>query len=314
MNAVRCAVLGFVGLVVAGCSDVSAQSAVASFDQAFEIDGPVELDVRSGAGRITVRPGSDGNVRVVGRLEVWARRGRSAGDIEELVRRFEAEPPVEISGNLVSVGALADNEYRDLWGHGRVSMSFEIEVPRETRVASRTGSGSQEITGVSGPVRAAAGSGSLVLRDIGGGADLRTGSGSIRAEGIAGPIEASTGSGSVALVQVAPGDVRVSTGSGRADLRGIDGALVARTGSGGIAVDGRQSGAWDLETGSGSVRLNLPEDAAFALDARTGSGRLESSHPVTMQGSVDRGRLSGQVRGGGPLLRVRTGSGSVSID
>lgn len=314
MNAVRGVVLGLAGLSAAGCSDVGAQDAVASFDRSFEIEGAVELDVRTGAGRITVRPGADGEVQVSGRLEVWPRGSRSSSDVDALIRRFETDPPVEISGNVVGVGALEDDEYRNLWDRGRVSMSFEIIVPHESRVASRTGSGSQDISGVSGPVRASAGSGSLVLKDIGGGAELRTGSGSIRAEGIAGPVEASTGSGSIALVQVASGDVRISTGSGRADLRGIDGALVARTGSGGIAVDGRQSGAWDLETGSGSVRIDLPEDAAFALDARTGSGRLESSHPVTVQGLVDRGRLTGRVRGGGPVLRVRTGSGSVSID
>jgi hypothetical protein len=33
-----------------------------------------------------------------------------------------------------------------------------------------------------------------------------------------------------------------------------------------------------------------------------------------MAGTVERGELQGQVRGGGPAIRIRTGSGGISID
>lgn len=313
MNALsRSMAMGLAGLLAAGWLEAGAQSVTGTFERTLEIDGPVELDVRTGAGGIAVRQGSAGQVRIVGRIEVRPRFGRSAAETEALVRRFETEPPVEVSGNQVGVGFGSDGEYREFWGN--VLISYQIEVPRETALTSRTGSGSQEVAGVSGPVQAAAGSGSIVVNDVGGRVELRTGSGSIRADGIAGPIDADTGSGSVTLVQTVAGDVSVSTGSGSADLRGISGALRARTGSGRIEVQGQPSGRWDLETGSGSIRIELPPDAAFELDAHTGSGRIETEHPVAVRGAIERGRLGGEVRGGGPLLRARTGSGSITIE
>jgi DUF4097 and DUF4098 domain-containing protein YvlB len=245
-------------------------------------------------------------------MHVGQRRGRTSDDVAEFARRFETEPPVDLSGHRIRVGLEWDEYESDVWSH--VSISYEIEVPRKARVVVRTGSGNQEIMGVAGPVEASAGSGSIELDDIGKRAEARAGSGTIRATGIAGGFDARTGSGSVSFVQTAPGDVAIATGSGNVELRGVEGALHARTGSGRIAVEGRPTGTWDLEAGSGSIRLELPRDAAFELDARTGSGSLDSNHPVTVQGTLDRGRMRGTVRGGGPLLRARTGSGSVRID
>lgn len=312
MIAMHRAVWGLLSLLAAGCGAAGAQEALASFERTYDVDTPVDLDVQTGSGSVIVRGDGDDRTRIVGRLYVRQRRGRISDDVAELARRFETEPPVELSGNQIRVGLDWDKNDSDVWEH--VSISYEIEVPRKARVAARTGSGSQEIRGVAGPIEASTGSGSIDLDDIGGRAEARAGSGTIRAMGIAGGFDARTGSGSVSFVQTAPGDVAIATGSGSVELRGVEGALHARTGSGRIAVEGRPTGTWDLEAGSGSIRLELPRDFAFDLDARTGSGSLDSKHPVTVQGTLDRGRLRGTVRGGGPLLRVRTGSGSVSID
>jgi DUF4097 and DUF4098 domain-containing protein YvlB len=225
------------------------------------------------------------------------------------VRRIEAEPPIELAGGSLRVGYLDTDEYRRY-----VSISYEIVVPADTTVRSRTGSGSQDLARVAGPVTVNTGSGAITLDDIRGGVEARTGSGSIRADGIAGSFNGSTGSGSVRVVQTANADTTVSTGSGSAELRGVNGALRVRTGSGSVTVDGTQTGEWDLETGSGSIRIRLPDDAAFELDAHTGSGEVYAGHPITVQGRIAKGNLRGAVRGGGPLLRARTGSGGIRIE
>jgi beta-lactamase regulating signal transducer with metallopeptidase domain len=279
------------------------------FERVVAVDEAVRLDIVTGAGAITVRAGSAGEVRVVGRAEVRALARVRVRDLEAAIRQFESDPPLVVSGNVVRVGYDLD---RDLQRY--VSISYHIEAPHDSEIHSRTGSGRQEISGVSGPVDANAGSGTILLSDIGGSARVQTGSGSIRADGIAGTFTGRTGSGSISLLQTAAGDVEVATGSGSSVLRGVIGALRARAGSGGITVEGEQAGQpWELHTGSGSVRVSLPGDAGFDLDAQTGSGNIQTDHPVTIQGTLSRGRLSGQVRGGGPALRVRTGSGTVRI-
>ncbi len=233
---------------------------------------------------------------------------RSDDEAEEILRRIVDEPPIEVRGNRVRVG-----ERRGRDGNG-VVISYEIRAPERTSLTSRTGSGSQDLSGLAGPVDAAAGSGRLVVSDLGGPVSLGTGSGSIRGEGISGAINARAGSGSVRLAQSAPGDVQVRTGSGSIELSGIEGALQARAGSGRVTVDGRPSGRWSVGTGSGSIRLELPEDAGFDLQAGSGSGQIHSEHPITLEGSIDRHRLHGRVRGGGPLVHLRTGSGTIRIE
>jgi len=291
------------------CGDVAAQLATGSFDRTLDVDEPVELEVMTGSGSIDVRQGSAGEVRVAARISVGRASGRGAAEAEDIVRRLEDEPPIEVTGNRVSIGRVDDRELQQ-----NVSISYEIVVPAETSVRSRTGSGNQSLAGLNGRVEATTGSGDVSVENIAGPVDARTGSGGIEGTDIAGAFTAQTGSGGVRLVQSGAGDVNVSTGSGSTDLRGIEGSLRARTGSGSIEVEGTQQGAWDLETGSGSVRVRLPSEAGFEINARTGSGEVFSSHPITFQGRIERGRLMGQVRGGGPLLQIRTGSGSIRIE
>jgi hypothetical protein len=303
------------GALLAGFWAAEAQGATTgSFQQTISIDDSVLLDVSTGSGKITIRAGDPGKVEIIGHIKV--RRGGFLGLFNksnekqgELVELFESEPPVLLEDGRLRVGHVKGNKY------GRnTSISYEIVVPVDTEVKSHTGSGSQEISGVSGPVEVGTGSGSTVLTNIGGAVSASSGSGSITADGIAGAFEAHAGSGSIRLTQAAPGDVVVSTGSGSSELRGVVGSLRAEAGSGRITIDGQQTGDWYIDTGSGSVRVRLPEDAAFELDAETGSGGIEIDHPLTVQGKVSRKHLHGQVRGGGEMLTIETGSGSIRVN
>ena len=100
----------------------------------------------------------------------------------------------------------------------------------------------------------------------------------------------------------------VVTAIGSIEVNGVRGALNADTGSGGIRAEGSMEGEWALHSSSGTVVVRLPSDAQFQLDARTSSGSIESDHPVTVHGLIKK-QLQGEVRGGGPLLRIRTSSG-----
>jgi len=302
------------GALLAGSWAGEAQAATGSFEQSFSVDEPFLLDVSTGSGTINIRAGASERVEITGHITV--RPGKFFGlfatsneDMQELVDQFESEPPVKLADGRLQVGHIKDKAFQR-----NVTISYEIVVPADTEVKSHTGSGSQEIFGVAGPVEAGTGSGSLALTDIGGAVSARTGSGAITADGVAGSFEAHSGSGSIRMTQEAPGDVVVTTGSGSSELHGIIGALSVRAGSGRIVVDGRQEGVWNLDTGSGSVRIDLPEDAAFELDAESGSGSVNVDHPLTIQGKVSKRHLRGQVRGGGQLLRVETGSGSIRIE
>jgi hypothetical protein len=301
-----------IGAVIAAlafsCGQGFAQTATGEFERTVNVTEPVALDVTTGSGSITITRGAGGEVMVRGSIRVRAGGERSAAEAEALARRLETEPPIEVTGSSVRVGHLDEEDRRN------VSISYAIEVPAATSVISRTGSGDQSVAELDGAVDARTGSGAITLTDIEGAVEVSTGSGDIVAERIAGAFDGSTGSGSIDLVQTASGAVAVATGSGSVTLKGVENAARARTGSGRVAIDGVPGGPWDVETGSGSVHLRVPADAAFSLDLRTSSGAVETSHAVTMVGSIPRGTLRGDVRGGGSLVHVRTGSGSIRVE
>lgn len=312
-------------LVVPGC--VELEAAEGRFQRTLTVSGAPEIDVSTGSGSIEVRAGATGQIEITGHIrasEGW--RGDGLRRAEERVRRLEAEPPIQQSGNLIRIGHIPDEELRR-----GVSISYVLRVPADSRVKARTGSGSHDIEGVNGPVDVESGSGSVTLTGLGGSARGSTGSGSIQADGIGGALTVSTGSGSIRatgvngaihartgsggldITQTGPGDVDAESGSGTVRLRGVRGAVRASTGSGGIAIEGALAGDWRLSASSGSVSVDLPPDQGFELDATTGSGSIDVGRPLTIEGRVDRKHLRGTVGGGGPLLHVRTGSGGVHI-
>jgi len=304
------------------------QAQAGSFERSYAIDEPIQLNIETDSGSINIRSGPPGHAEVSGHARPTRRfLNRSSDKAEELVRRFEANPPVEFSGGRLSVGRNMDKEFRR-----HLVISYEVVVPATTDVRSRSDSGSQSISGINGSVKASADSGKVTLADIDGSVDASTDSGDVKltnigasakastdsgsivADGIAGAFEGRTDSGDVRLMQIAPGDVFVSTDSGNSDLRGIVGALRVDSDSGDVVVVGQQEGAWRLETDSGSVRISLPEDAAFKIDARSSSSEIYIDHPFTLQGKISNNRLIGDVRGGGSLLKIRTDSGDIRIE
>lgn len=323
----RSAVTACLSALVFVPAAAEAQRAEGSFTRTLTVSGSPEIEVVSGSGRIEVRSGADGRIEIEGRIQAsdgWGRR--SAVRPDEQVRRLEADPPIQQTGNAIRIGHIEDEDLKN-----GVSLSYTLTVPASSALRTRTGSGSQQIEGVGGEINASTGSGSLNFRSTGGGVRASTGSGSITAETVGGPFHATTGSGSIRasgvggaitaktgsggidVEQTGSGNVEVSSGSGTVRLRGVRGALRANTASGGVTVEGELAGDWRLSAASGTVRVSLPPGQGFELDAGTGSGRIDVAAPVTISGTVDRRSLRGSVQGGGPLLHVRTSSGSIHI-
>ncbi|MEZ5316757.1 MAG: DUF4097 family beta strand repeat-containing protein [Vicinamibacterales bacterium] len=319
-------------LLVSACGVLRAQDqrVEGQFERTATVSGAADVHVTSGSGRIEVRTGDAGRIQVTARIVADDRWSMRRGDLNaaERVRRIEANPPFTQDGNRIRIGnldALDDEVTRN------VSISYVVTVPRDTTLVAGAGSGSVEIDGVarrvevttgSGSIRirnagadvnARAGSGSISADTVGGALDARTGSGSIDGTGVAGAIRVTTGSGSIDVSQSGRGDAQASTGSGSIRLAGIRGALRVTSTSGTIRIDGEQAGDWRLESTSGGVYVDLSGSPAFNLDARTRSGSIDLAYPVTMSGRLDKREVRGAVNGGGPLLEVRTSSGSIHI-
>jgi DUF4097 and DUF4098 domain-containing protein YvlB len=288
----------------------AASGATDTFEENLAVTGTITLDVKTGSGSIEISSGPGRDVKIIGKIKV--QRGsfwRKNANAEEIIQQVIDNPPIEVSDGLVRVGRFEDRSLGK-----RVSISYTIVVPSDSDVVATTGSGSISVNDIAARVEVGSGSGRLRLANIDGFVEASTGSGSIRAEKVAGGFESSSGSGGVYLSQTAPGDVSVSTGSGSIELTGIVGSLKADAGSGRITVDGRQEGDWKIDSGSGSIRVGLPEDAAFQLDAESNSGSIVVDHPLMVEGKISKRHIRGEVRGGGPLLKIDTGSGRIRVE
>ncbi|MHB8217385.1 MAG: DUF4097 family beta strand repeat-containing protein [Candidatus Sulfotelmatobacter sp.] len=296
-----------IAVVLLACSLAIASTPQGTFEKTFQVSGPVDLEVQTRSGDIIVRSGGSGSVTIRGKIYVgdhwlFGSRHTDVSDIEQ-------HPPLRQDGNSIHVDYV---NARD------ISVDYEITVPADTTIRTHSGSGDQIIEGTQGSVDLQSGSGNLKLARLTGEIRLQTGSGDVQAREISGPVRGGAGSGNLELEETGAGDIDLHTGSGNITARGIQGAFRADAGSGDITAEGTQTGTWGIRTGSGNVHVRLPANAAFDADISTSSGTLSVDAPITMtvQGRVQeiRKEIHGKVRGGGPLLTLRTGSGDIHIE
>ncbi|HEX4005722.1 MAG TPA: DUF4097 family beta strand repeat-containing protein [Acidobacteriaceae bacterium] len=264
---------------------VAARAADGTFDKTLHVSGQVMLSVGTGSGYIHVSPGTGNEVHIVGHVHANGWGFNASAD--DRVHQVVANPPIEQTGNIVAIGKHTD------WIHN-VSIDYDITTPHGTELEASSGSGDLRIADIGGPLKAS------------------TGSGSIQAGGATGLVDLGTGSGDIRADLKAADDVKAHTGSGSIHLQGVDGALIARTGSGDVEVGGQPASGWKIDTGSGTVTLNTGS-ARFTLDASTGSGDVHSDPPLTTHGTLERHHVQGDINGGGPTVRISTGSGDVRI-
>jgi hypothetical protein len=294
-------------VVLLGSTFAAASTPQGTFEKTLQVSGPVDLEVQTHSGDIIVRSGPAGSVSIHGKIYVgdhWLFGNRHV-DVSDI----EQHPPVRQDGNNIHIDYVNTRD---------ISVDYEITVPSDTTLRTHTGSGDQTIEDIHGNADLQSGSGDIRLSRLTGEIRLRTGSGDVRAREISGPVRGGAGSGDIEVEETGSGDIDLHTGSGNITARGIQGAFRGDAGSGDITAEGTQTGAWEIRTGSGNVHVRLPANAAFDADISTSSGTLDVDAPITMtvQGRVQEThkQITGKVRGGGPLLTLRTGSGDIHIE
>lgn len=270
-------------VAVLALAALPAMGAEATFDRTLNVTGHVELTVSTGSGNIHVTRGSDNQVHIYGRVK----SGWGSGDAEQRVREIAAHPPIEQTGNIIQIGG----HHFDLHN---ISISYEIQAPANSYLQANSGSGD------------------LTIDNVADEAKLTTGSGNIHASSLHGGFTLHTGSGNIFAAQTGTGDVHADTGSGNIELRDIHGGLRATTGSGSIHIAGAPAGDWYIQTGSGNVEFS-PGNSGLTLNASTGSGSVQTDHEMSMEGTVNRHHVTGKINGGGPMVRISTGSGDIRI-
>ena len=270
------------------------------FDESFSVRSGGTLRLDLGSENMTVRTVSGTRARVI-----VEGRGRDAVSEFER-RRFSARAD---GADLI----VRTDPPRRAWSQGRRDAHFQVtvEVPRRYSADLDLGSGNVEVASLTGDLTVDVGSGNVDVADVDGDrVSLDTGSGNVRARSLRGAVRIDTGSGSVQVDRV-EGSLWVDTGSGRVAVGSVDGPVEVDTGSGSVEVTLRRAAASSVSTGSGSVTMRLPRSAGFDVDLDGSSVRIDES--LRFSGDRDRDEAHGRLNGGGPALRVGTGSGSIRL-
>jgi DUF4097 and DUF4098 domain-containing protein YvlB len=263
-------------------------------EKTFAVQPGATLKVETQGGDITVRPGTDDEVRIVARQTI---RAKSEAEADALLEKLELVFNQE--GAEVRVSAKYPTRGAGFGSWPPVSMDFEITVPTAINLVLRTSGGDVRVGDLTGRV------------------DVRTSGGDVKLGRIDGTVQAGTSGGDVDLVQ-ATGAADLHTSGGDIEIETVINMVKAATSGGDVSASfvGPLKGDCSLSTSGGDVEVKVAADAVFQLDASTGGGKIKAKGlALTIErGGVGQSRLGGKVNGGGPLLKLRTSGGDIEIE
>ncbi len=175
-----------------------------------------------------------------------------------------------------------------------------------------------------GPLTADVDSGDVTIVQKGSGdvmATTKSGTLDIETDEKGGMLRGQSGSGTVTIDQRGPGFVTATTESGSIEVKsdsrgGVDlfsdsGTISSNLFNGGVALQNDSS----LEVGSGTIDLILHDGYGLQLDAEVQTGILSVPDSFPAPQHLDNGsqKLMRDVNGGGKILKVRSGSGTIAV-
>lgn len=188
------------------------------------------------------------------------------------------------TGDMIEIDVHLPHEHGGIVNLGNLGgrrVDIDIHLPREGRLDLHTGDGAINVTGFKGEMLLRSGDGSQELDEVDGKLHARAGDGHIRANGRFDELE-------------------LKTGDGHVDAQAAAGSTVAT--------------GWTIESGDGSVTLEVPETLAADVDLHTGDGHIDLDLPVVVTaGRIRPHDVHGKINGGGNLLSIHTGDGSIRL-
>lgn len=287
-----------------------------------------KLALTNGNGNVTIRGGAGPTVKLSVTEELSIKAKVSEAEARKLLDsiRIVIAPEGHTLGVRAAVPRLPANVKS-------AAVNYEIQLPTAMQVETRTGNGSVAISGLGGAVRAQAGNGELKFTNLLGRLDVKGGNGQITARNVAGPVEITNGNGEVQCVHT--GTLKAHTGNGTLEaaeiagdvtLRGGNGEIKCREINGNISLEGQTGAARitqslvlekvrriDAHKSTGEIVLTLNPAQPFTLEARCGTGSIDSDFPIRIEGRGASKRAGGQIGQGGPQIRLQTSTGSIRI-
>jgi DUF4097 and DUF4098 domain-containing protein YvlB len=315
--------LGSLPLVVGGCTFDGLWGPQVKFERTVELDQPMQagatLTAGTASGSIDVTGRETNQAHVVATIQA---RAGTEDEARELAEQVDVH--FEGSGDRVALKA----DHPPLPPNKSVSVSYRIDLPRQTSVELGSASGSinvADLTGsvkantasghvgaarVQGTVRLKSASGSAHAEDVGGGdIDLDTASGGVRLSRASniGACGLNAASGSVTADNIQANTIQMSSASGHVTLTDAQAKEIrAHSSSGGVRVEAVTCPRLNAESASGHVTVafarTAPPDVVATVSS--GSGSVDMTAPRGFSGHLAMSTASGSVETDLPVTVV----------
>lgn len=260
-------------------SAARAETLKESFSKTWPLAANGAFSVKNVNGDVTIEAWDRAEVQVHAEKQVKA---DDADDARKIMSQLRID--VQASPSALRIETrMPKREDRGFWeslfgGGQSINVTYRVRVPRGAIVETDTTNGNVRLTGTRGTGR------------------LETTNGNIDVEGTSGALALQSTNGNIEVVR-SEGALKASTTNGnvQAELTRI--------------ADDRDLG---LSSTNGGVIVRLPRDARLSVDAATTNGSIDSDLELS-GGRATRKHLTGDLNGGGGLLRIRTTNGSVQI-
>ena len=261
----------------------------------FEVQGPVELDVRLASGDIDVDPNTEGRVEI----ELIAHDEESQRLVDNA--RIELNPHGNRSTVLVDV---PQKKGFSISIFGRSGIECRIRCPHESGLSVRTKSADVSARGVLGGLNVQTASGDVDVDRVSGGVNVKCASSDFSAREVTGGVNIQTASGDIDL-SVAHGPVNVTSVSGDISIGEAYDNVNANSVSGDQDHGAVMQGVVAAHSVSGDVTIAVRRGSKAFLDCTTVSGDTTSELELSSDAPA----------GNGPLVEIRakTVSGDIRI-
>lgn len=267
-------------------------------ERTFDVNEPVELEVRLASGEIEIE-------QVAGLARAEVELIAHDEESQQLVDRAQIElrdhpgrpqlivdVPQRRSG--FSLGLLL----------GRGGIACHVRVPESSGVSVRSKSADVSVRGTAGTVSVQTASGDVSAQDVDGSLNVKSASGDVFVREISGGASIQTASGDVQIDTV-HAVLNIQTVSGDVTVGAADDSVNVNTVSGDQSHGAVQRGKVSAHSVSGDVRIGVRRGSKVFLDCNTVSGDTSSELEVTPDAPG----------GNGPLVEIRakTVSGDIRI-
>lgn len=282
-------------------------------EKSFTVQPGGTLHLETQGGNIQVQPSNDLVVKVTAKEKITA---NSEAEADELLEKLTLK--IEQAGNDVSASAKYESRPSGFrfksWPP--VQVDFLVTMPASFATDVKTSGGNVVLGDFAAKVRARTSGGDVTLGKIGADVDAATSGGNVRLAEGSGTVKLHTSGGDI-VVGRATGVTELGTSGGNIKIDSVENTLHASTSGGDVSAGlfGLSKGDCELRTSGGNVTAVIEKAAALRLDASTSGGRVNADGLTLTLDKNGQGRsqLKGDVNGGGPLLKLRSSGGDISI-